>query len=99
MHFVTPWDPFYKFRKINFKCMEFYAHSAAGANLVGNLVKIGGNLMKERVRHKRSHCETLSEFSYGSEYHFLWVGLPFPAAGDRQISKIKWEIWEIQEKY
>ncbi len=59
--------------------MEFYEHSAAGANLVGHLVKIGGNLMKERVRHKRSHCETLSEFSHGSEYHFLQVTFPFSA--------------------
>ena len=59
--------------------MEFYEHSAAGANLVGILVKFGGNLVKERVRHKRSHYETLSEFSHGYERNFLQATFPFPA--------------------
>ena len=60
----------------------------------GNLVKIGGNLMKERVRHKRSHCETLAKFSRGSEYHFLQVTFPFPAARDQKNPNITNKIKE-----
>ena len=45
--------------------------------------------MKERVRHKRYHCETLSEFCHGSEHHFLQATFPFPATWAPKTGKIQ----------